>query len=83
MKLWVKASTALGPITAADAAEDALKETMDTLNDDFDYILSGIENLNRAGGDSAKNAMSIASELSVTLNDYINRIAASTVGGGE
>lgn len=82
MKIRIGASTNLRKVMAADAAEDALKETIDALNDDFDYILSGIENLNRAGGDSAKSALSIASELSVTLGEYITRIASSTLEEG-
>lgn len=72
MKKQVTASA----ITAAEN-DDALKDALDNVKDDFEYILMGCDVLTRGGSDSAKTAAAILSDLRVSLGDYINRIAST------
>lgn len=71
MKRYIRSSA----VTAADDADNGLDDLISDVKDDFDYILGGIETLSRYGGESAKSAMSIASNLRVALGDYIAQIA--------
>lgn len=61
------------------AAEDndALDEIVSNIKADFDYIMDGIETLNRRGADSAKQAMSIATNISSDLEQHIAAVANS------
>lgn len=60
-------------IYAADGAkEDRLKELIDSIGDDFDYAVAGIEKLHRDGNDGI--AMEQAQALSDTLQSVISAI---------
>lgn len=64
------------PITAAEN-DSAFDDIVSNIKDDFDYIVEGLETLNRRGTDSAKQAMSIAATISSDLEGYIANIAES------
>lgn len=64
--------------SASDDLSDKLNDSVDTLKDDFDYILSGLEMLGRSG--NFGTAQDIASQLSSSLADFIEEIA-NNVGG--
>lgn len=65
-------------ISAADESS-ALDECLDTLKDDFDYVMDGLDKLSRTGGDSAKAALSIALSLSDTIENHIEQVSNEIV----
>ena len=74
MKRKITSSKVL--VTAAEN-ESAFDDIVSNIKDDFDYIVEGLETLNRRGTDSAKQAMSIAATISSDLEGYIANIAES------
>lgn len=62
-------------IIAAEQNDNGIDEILSDLKDDFTYISDGIEKMNRMGGDSAKNALSIAVNFRDTLQTVISEIA--------
>lgn len=73
----------LKPIQAAEeSATDRLDAAIDELNDDFDYIVSGLEKLGRSGANGENDALVIAENLQNSLNAIISEIA-DTVAEGE
>ncbi len=68
-------------IRAAAADEDTrLRDMIDSLEDDFDYIVSGLEKLDRSDRDSRESAIAVATELHEQLNNIIASIA-DIIGG--
>lgn len=65
-------------IRAADEPS-ALDDCLDTLKDDFDYVMDGLDKLSRTGGDSAKAALSIALSLSDTIENHIEQVSNEIV----
>lgn len=73
----------LKPVQAAeDSTVDRLDAAIDELNDDFDYIISGLEKLGRSGANGENDALVIAENLQASLNTIISEIA-DTVAEGE
>lgn len=64
-------------ITAAsdDSMNEHLEAQLDTLKDDFNYILDGLDRLGRTGVNSSNDASAIAEKLQESLNNYIQEIA--------
>ena len=63
-------------IMSSEEISDSLKEKIDTINDDFDYLMSGIEKLGWSGANMSKEAEIIAENLSSAIQDSINDVAA-------
>ena len=63
-------------IMSAEEISDSLKEKIDTINDDFDYLMSGIEKLGRSGANMSKEAEIIAENLAAGIQDRIAEVAA-------
>ena len=59
----------------ASEIDDQLADMLDEIEDDFDYIISGIEKLARMGGTQAKEARTLAANLSSNLESTISQIA--------
>lgn len=59
------------------AAEDAskLQEAISDLKDDFDYILSGLDKLDRSGAEASNEGLIIAENLQSDFQDTISKIA--------
>lgn len=55
--------------------QDRIGEIQDGVEDDFAYIIAGIEKLVRDGGESTDRALALLNELSETLQGFINSIA--------
>lgn len=69
---------------ASEGSEDKLGDAISYLKEDFDYILSGLEHLQRQGANGQNDALMIAENISSQLSNCINEIAAKTgVGGAE
>lgn len=63
-------------IRAADTAEDTrLDDAVSDLEDDFDYILSGLDKLGRSGATGINDGLVIAEKLQSTLQAVIKQIA--------
>lgn len=62
-------------IIAAEGEDTRLEDMMDVLEDDFDYIISGLDKLNRDGRESRADGISVAQELHESLDAIISRIA--------
>ena len=60
---------------ADDSGKTKLDTLMDSLKDDFDYVMSGLDKLARDGGESENSGTTIAQDLSDTLQGVIQRIA--------
>ncbi len=65
--------------TSTDDLSDKLDESIDMLDDNFDYILSGLELLSRSG--EYATSQDIASRLSDNLSSFIEEIANNIKGG--
>lgn len=63
-------------IMSAEEISDSLKEKLDTLKDDFDYLMSGIEKLGRSEANMPKEAEIIAENLAASIQDNISEVAA-------
>lgn len=58
------------------AEEDSkLLDTVDDLKSDFDYIVSGLEKLDRSGAEAQNNGLIIAENLRDTFQNVIANIA--------
>lgn len=55
--------------------QDRIGEIQDGVEDDFAYIIAGIEKLVRDGGESTDRALALLNELSESLQGFINSIA--------
>ena len=66
------------PIKAAEGDDSKLVLALDGLKADFDYIISGLEMLDRSGAEAANNGLIIAEGLQATLQDVIGQIADNT-----
>ena len=63
-------------ITASeDTVNEQLESQLDTLKQDFDYILDGLDRLGRTGANSANAAQMIAETLQTSLNSCIQDMA--------
>lgn len=64
-------------ITAAsdEGINEQLESQLDTLKQDFDYILDGLDRLGRTGANSSNDARAIAETLQNSLNNCIQEIA--------
>lgn len=67
MKKYIKSAT--------EDTDDRLPSAIDDLNDDFDYIISGLEKLGRDGATGTNDALVIAESLSNALQSAISNIA--------
>lgn len=62
-------------IYSAESENSMLADMLDDLEDDFDYILAGLEKLDRAGSESSKSGVEIADTLQQNLQDIIAEIS--------
>ena len=65
----------LRSVNSATEISDTLKDMLDTIKDDFDYLMSGIEKLGRSGSAMSKEAEIIAETLASDIQDGINEVA--------
>lgn len=65
----------LRSVNSATEISDTLKDMLDTIKDDFDYLISGIEKLGRSGSAMSKEAEIIAETLASDIQDSINEVA--------
>ena len=68
-------------ITAAseDKMSEALDNQIDSLKDDFDYAIDGLNKLGRMGVNASNDAMAIAENFHNALQTVINDIANKVV----
>lgn len=71
-----KITSANQTVTAAEN-DSAFDDIIDNIKADFEYIIDGLETLNRRGADSVKQAMSIATSISANLEQHISAVADS------
>lgn len=63
-------------ITAADEPKnEALEDAMSSLKDDFDFILQGLEKLERSSAEDSRMGLEIAERLSGDLQEIISAIS--------
>ena len=63
-------------ITSATSGEPSkLEESIDSLKDDFDYIIASLEKLDRTGATESNEGLIIAEGLSDTFQNVIAKIA--------
>lgn len=65
----------LKKIVAASEPDSKLDSVIDNLEDDFDYIISGLEKLQRIGIESEKQAVAIAEDFAHVVNNVVLEIA--------
>lgn len=71
-----KITSANQTVTAAEN-DSAFDDIIDNIKADFEYIVDGLETLNRRGADSVKQAMAIATSISADLEQHISAVADS------
>ena len=64
----------LSRITSAEE-DSKLQDAISDLKDDFDYILSGLDKLDRSGAEASNNGLIIAEKLRDTFQEVIGNIA--------
>lgn len=62
-------------IQAADNGDDAFQEAQRNLKDDFDFILSGLDKLDRSSAEDSRMALEIAENLSANMQGIISDIS--------
>lgn len=62
---------------AEESTEDKLGQALSDIKDDFDYAVSGLEKLGRAGVNSSNEALAISETFSKSIQDVIEQIANS------
>ncbi len=62
-------------IYAADTPNEAIQETIRNLKDDFDFILSGVEKLDRSSAEDSRVGLEIAEKLSNNMQEIISDIS--------
>lgn len=65
----------LRTINAADEGSSKLADTLDALKEDFDFIISGLEKLDRSGAEASNDGLIIAERLSNDFADVVSEIA--------
>lgn len=67
------------PIHAAEQSkgQEAFDEAMDNLQDDFDFLLDGLEKMVRDGGDGQSQALQIVLEASQAVNSIIDKVTTN------
>ena len=70
-------------IIAAESTpqEDRLKEVLDDLSADFDYVVDGLQKLGREDNQSIDDAIAIAHDLETGINEAMQAIANCIRGG--
>lgn len=70
-------------IIAAESTpqEDRLKEVLDDLSADFDYVVEGLQTLGREDNQSIDDAIAIAHDLEIGVNEAMKAIANCIRGG--
>lgn len=67
----------LNRITAAESDESRLSVIIDELKDEFDYIISGFEKLDRSGSEMSNSGFAIAESLMNTFIQIESDIASN------
>lgn len=62
-------------IMAAAEDDSKLAQLMDQLEDDFDYVIAGLEKLDRTGATESNQGLIIAESLSEALQSAVSQIA--------
>jgi hypothetical protein len=62
-------------IVGATDIDDRLKDMIDNLKADFDYIVDGLDKLSRSGNSAMNESISIGQSLQDDLDRCINEIA--------
>ena len=62
-------------IVGATDIDDRLKDMIDNLKADFDYIVDGLDKLSRSGNSAMNGSISIGQSLQDDLDRCINEIA--------
>ena len=66
-------------ITAAESSkgQEALDEALSNLNDNFDYVVDGIEKLSRDGSEGQNQALQLALEMNSAVESVTKKIASA------
>lgn len=62
-------------IVSAESDDNQLDDLIDSLEDDFDYIIAGIERLGRSGSESSRNGLRVAKEVQSSFENIISTIS--------
>jgi len=64
------------PIVAAESTEPSeLSTLLDQIDEDYDYLVAGLEKLDRSDASASDAGVEIAQSISDTINDAISQIA--------
>lgn len=63
-------------IIAATDGDSKLQDMISNLKDDFDYIVSGLATMERAGANSSNDALMIAEDIKSQFDGTISDIAS-------
>ena len=75
MKRLRRIQAASAPVVAAENDRPALDEAIDKLEEDFSYVVAGLEKLGRDGVNASNAALAIAEKIQGTLQTYVSEIA--------
>lgn len=57
--------------------QEAFDEAIDNLQDNFDYVIDGLDKLSRAGGESQSQALQLALEMNSAVESVTQKIASA------
>jgi len=67
----------LNYISSAENDNSKLAEMLDSLKDDFEYIIAGLEKLDRSGAEASNEGLIIAERFQGNMQDIISEISDS------
>ena len=73
MKRIIKSSQYIQ--SADDAKNEKLQETISNLEDDFDFILAGLDKLDRTSAEDSRMALEIAEKFYANMQDVVSAIS--------
>lgn len=75
MKKFIRSSAE--PVKGAESTgSDALESAINDLEEDFAYIVAGLEKLGRSGPNAVNDALAVAENIKNSLEEYTSSIAS-------
>lgn len=65
----------LKSVTAAENVDNGLDDAIKNLENDFEYLISGIEKLSRSGVNKSNQGLAIVENVSSSIQEFISQVA--------
>lgn len=65
----------LRSVTAAEEVDNGLHDAIKDLEDDFSYLISGIEKLSRSGANKSNEGLALVENISASIQSFLSQVA--------